>query len=275
MLEKGRDLSAQTGCEREWLEPYKGYQYQDRHMTVEAAEQQRLLELCGIDPEIYGAHIDPAGFISLAIQEGVRNRIHANGTVNMVQSLAQHRPMRLGEPLTAGGRITEVEEVPRGRVATSETWFAGADGRRALTSGRKSLRPDPARVGTRGAGEKDQPVIADAGRLRELARYTLVAEKVAAYSGPHNPIHFDPAAAKRGGFRAPIIGGGQGVRFLTAEIWRRYRPREIALEIYFRRPIFWDESVAVAVEETGDRWTAIALLKDGKVATEARIDRIA
>jgi len=111
-------------------------------------------------------------------------------------------------------------------------------------------------------------------RLKTLADFTLTPEGVKAYTGPHNPIHFDPEAAKRGGFRAPIIGGGQGVRFLTAEIWRRFAPRVLELDIYFRRPIYWDDTISVMVDEGDGRWHAIGLVKDGKVATEARINRI-
>ena len=106
----------------DWMEPYAGFEYQPRAMTVEAAEQNRLNALCDIGPEVFGDDIEPSGFISLAIQEGVRNRIHANGTVNMAQRIAMHRPMRLGEPLTVRGRILDVQEVPRGRVATASIW---------------------------------------------------------------------------------------------------------------------------------------------------------
>jgi len=263
-----------VAAEAQWIEPYKGYHFQSRPMTVDAAEQDRLVGLCGLDPAVFGGCMDPAGFISLAIQEGVRNHIHANGTVNMVNTLIQHRQMRLGEPLTVTGEILDVEEVPRGRVATSETWFSGADGQRALTSRRRSLRPDPAKVGTRGAGERPVNVIEDVARLKTLGEFTLTPEGVKAYTGPHNPIHFDPEAAKRGGFRAPIIGGGQGVRFLTAEIWRRFAPKVLELDIYFRRPIYWDDTFTVMADERDGRWHAIGLIKDGKVSTEARINRI-
>ena len=268
-------MSASEHKAEDWIEPYKGYQYQQRSMTVEVEEQDRLVGLCGIDPAVFRGDMDPSGFISLAIQEGVRNRIHANGTVNMVQGLFMHRPMKLGEPLTVRGQILNVEEVPRGRVATSETWYEGADGQRALTSGRKSLRPDASKVGTRGAGEKPVPVVEDPSLLNKLATYALTPEGVKAYTGPHNPIHFDPEAAKRGGFRAPIIGGGQGVRFLTAEIWKRARPKELDMDIYFRRPIFWDDVVDVMVEEKNGTWTAMCLMKDGKICTEAKIRRLA
>jgi len=258
----------------QWIEPYKGYRFQPRAMTVEATEQARLVELCGIDPAVFGECIDPAGFISLAIQEGVRNGIHANGTVNMVNTLVQHRQMKLGEPLTVTGEILDVEDVPRGRVATSAVYFSAADGKAGLTSRRKSLRPDAAKVGTRGAGAQPTPVIQDVAQLQTVGKFTLIPESVKAYTGPHNPIHFDPEAAQRSGFRAPIIGGGQGVRFLTAEIWRRFQPQVLELEAYFRRPIFWDDTVTVMVDERGGQWRAICLVKGDKVATEARISRM-
>jgi hypothetical protein len=258
----------------QWIEPYPGYQFERRQMTVDAAEQVRLIELCGIDPTIFGDCVDPAGFISIAIREGVRNRIHANGTVNMVNSLAQSRQLRLGEPLTVSGEVVEVKEVPRGRVATTEVWFCGSDGKRAVTSLRDSLRPDPSKAGTRGAGERPAAVIEDLACLKAVATFTLKPEQVKAYGGPHNPIHVDPAAAQRAGFRAPIIGGGQGVRFITAEIWKRFRPQALELDCYFRRPIYWDDTFTVMVDEQAGEWRAICLAKDGKVATEARINRI-
>jgi hydroxyacyl-ACP dehydratase HTD2-like protein with hotdog domain len=260
--------------EADWIEPYKGMKFEDRVMTVEAQDQARLVSLCGIDPSVFGDKIDPAGFISLAIQEGVRNKIHANATINMVQQLVQHRQMTLGEKLTVSGEILDVKEVPRGRVATSEVWFSGADGKRALTATRQSLRPDPSKVGLRGAGERPAPVIADVSALKAVGRFTLRPEDVKAYSGPHNPIHFDPEVAKRNGYRAPIIAGTQCVRFVTAEIWRRFKPRTLDLDIYFRRPLFWDDTFSVMVDERNGEWKAICLAKDGKVATEARINSI-
>ena len=259
----------------DWIEPYKGLKFQDRVMTVEAEEQERLLRVCGIDPHVYDGKIDPAGFISLAIQEGVRNKVHANATVNMEQHLIQHRQMKLGEKLTVSGEVMDMADVPRGRVATSEVWYSGQDGRRALTSARKSLRPDASKVGLRGTGDKAVPVIADVSSLKEVGRFTLTPEAVKAYSGPHNPIHFDPEVAKRHGYRAPIMGGTQCVRFLTAEIWRRFKPQALNLDIYFRRPLFWDDAFTVMVDEQDGTWKAICLAKEGKVATEARINSIA
>ena len=61
---------------------------------------------------------------------------------------------------------------------------------------------------------------------------------------------------------------------LSAEIWRHFRPRVLDVEIYFLRPIFWDKTFSVMVEESNERWQAICLAKDNKVMVEARINRI-
>lgn len=257
-----------------FIEPYPGLQYRERQLVVEAKEQARLLGLCGIDPAVFGGMVDPVAFISIAIREGVRNGVSSKGAVNMAQTITQLRPLPLDEPLTVGGGILTVEEVPRGKVAFSQTWFAGADGERVITSTRKSLRPDPAKAAVRGTGHKPVPVIQDLGRLKAVNRIQLTPECVTAYTGPNNPVHTDPEAAKRSGYRAPIMGGSQGMRYLSAELWRHFRPRVLDLEIFFLRPIFWDDAFEVMVEESAASWQAICLAKEGKVAVEARINRL-
>ncbi|MBX3498680.1 MAG: hypothetical protein KF889_04490 [Alphaproteobacteria bacterium] len=259
----------------EFIEPYAGLTYVDRAMRVESAVEHRALATCGIDPAVYGATVDPTTFISRAIAEGVRNGVHANGTVNMAQRLVQRAPLRLDEPLTVSGRILDVSPVPRGKVAISETWFTAGDGTRAVMAGRRSLRPDPDKAGVRGAGEVAAPVVDDVGALKTLRDVTLTPDMVKGYdSEAINPIHSVPEAAIRAGFRAPIIGGGMGVRYLMAEIWRRLAPRALDIEIHFRRPIFWDDTVTIRVEEKAGAWTAICLAKGEKVATEARINSV-
>jgi len=43
------------------------------------------------------------------------------------------------------------------------------------------------------------------------------------------------------------------------------------MEIYFRRPVFWDDTVTVMADPQGGQWKAICLVAHGKVTTEARI----
>ena len=73
------------------------------------------------------------------------------GNVNMLQSLVQHRPARLDELLTVRGEIVAVTEVPRGRAIDTEVVFEDAAGERVISANRRSLKPDPAKAGSRGA----------------------------------------------------------------------------------------------------------------------------
>jgi len=133
-----------------------------------------------------------------------------------------------------------------------------------------------------GAGERPTPVIDDPAALQLFAQYQLTPAVVKGYSSEGNSIHYEQAAAEQAGFRAPLIGGGMGVHYLMAQLWQMQAPQQFAMDIYFRRPIFWDEQVQVGVafaESAGDAAAAgataqtqpraMALLKpDGKIGTE-------
>lgn len=253
----------------------EGFTYQPRQMAVDPDEEARQLRLCGIDPALYEGCVDPVAFIGLSIQEGVRNGVSANGAVNMGTTIVQHRPVKLGEPLNVTGTITNVKPQPRGIVATSDTWYETISGERAITASRLSLRPNLDTPDARGAGVRPAPVIEDLSRLTVIDEDSLNPEAVKAYGAKTtNLIHVDPEAAAKSGYRAPIIGGGHGVRYLTAAIWRRFRPRAVSLEIYFRRPLFWDDRFQICAQEENGTWTAVCLLKDGKVATEVRLSAL-
>ena len=258
----------------EWIEPYEGFQYRAQTTVVESAEQTRALQVCGIDPAVFGGTADPSFFIGIAIHAGVESGISSDGSVNMVQSLVQHGPLALEREISIAGEVVGVEDVPRGKAVTSEVRFAGPDGKTAITAKRRSLRPDPAKAGARGAGDRPAPVVEDMTQLRKLSDVEMTPERVTGYRATGNRIHFDPDAAKAAGFRAPIIGGGMGVHYLAAAIWREFTPQTVDLDIYFRRPVFWDDQLSVMVDDRGGPWIAICLAKDGKVATEARINRI-
>jgi len=258
--------------------PYPGLRYAKRVMVVDAANEARLMGHCGIDQAVFGGGVDPAAFIRFAIEEGVRNGISSNGGVNMVQGLVQHRPLRFGETITVTGEILEVRHAPRGRVTTSETWYHDESGDLGVTSRRTSLKTDPTQYADpnlRGAGKRPAPVIADVTALTRIGGFQLTPADVKGYGlNTTNLIHFDEDAARRAGYRAPIIGGGHGVRFLTAAIWRAFSPKSLDADIYFRRPLFWDDAGDIMVDDAGGRWRAICLAKGGKVATEMRINSI-
>jgi hypothetical protein len=258
------------------VKPYAGFAYRPDTVTLSHAHQHDKLSACGLDPAVFEDCADPSFFIGMAIHAGIASGISAEGNVNMLTSLVQHRPVRLDEPLTVWGRITAVTAVPRGLTVDTEVRFEDAAGLPAMTTRRRSLKPDPDKAGTRGAGERPAPVVADARALQAVAAHTLRPDQVKAYSSEGNSIHYEPAAAMRAGFRAPIIGGGMGVHFLMAALWQRFQPRQLDVDVYFRRPIFWDDSIAVAVDAPpgGAPWRALCLYKGGKVATEARLNRL-
>ena len=126
---------------------------------------------------------------------------------------------------------------------------------------RTSLRPQAQAQSKSGAGDKPQPVVGDVAALLLRHTYQLTPERVKSYSVEGSGIHYEQEAAERAGFRAPLIGGGMGVHYLTAQMWLDRRPQSFDASIYFRRPIFWDEAVQVGVIEEGDSWTGMGLLK--------------
>jgi hypothetical protein len=256
----------------QWLDPVEGFEYLTDTVTVEESFQREKLRACGLDPSIFGGSVDPSFFIGMAIHAGIKSGITAEGNINMVQSLIQHRPVQLGEPLLAKGRITNVTTVPRGRTIETDCWFEGEDGRRAITARRLSLKPDPEKGGKRGAGERPPAVIEDVSLLSTMGVYTLTPAQVKDYSMEGNSIHYELEAARKAGFRAPIIGGGMGVHFLVATIWRQSSPEQLDLDIYFRRPVFWDDTFVVRADRDGEQWRALCIAKNDKVATEARVN---
>jgi len=264
-------------AQTEWVDPYAGFEYQSDTVVVSAEYQREKLSICGIDPDVFGNAVDASFFIGLAIRAGVASGITAEGNVNMLQSLAQHRPALLDETLTVRGRITAVTEVPRGHTIDTDVWFEDASGARVITAKRRSLKPDPSKS-DRGAGDRPPPVVSNPADAAVLATHTLTPDIVVSYSEEGNSIHYDLEAAQRAGFRAPLIGGGMGVHYLLAAIYAERAPESFDLDIYFRRPIFWDDHFSVIRADVVRENGAMALTRSDdslvKVLTEMRINAL-
>ena len=258
----------------QWLDPVAGYEFQPGFVVVTPEHQAEKLDACGLDPTVFSGCVDPAFYIGLGIHAGINNGISAEGNINMLTRLTQHRPVSLGEELTSRGYIETVTDVPRGKAVSTDVWFEEPDGNRVIAVPRKSLKPDPDKRGASGAGDRPPLVIEDPATLVSIAEYQLTPERVKAYSSEGNSIHYEMEAAVKAGFRAPIIGGGMGVHYLLSNLWQAYHPTTLDLDIYFRRPVFWDDTFTVAVKKGDEHWSAIALIRDNKVLTEARINKI-
>jgi hypothetical protein len=267
-----------------WQQPRAGFEYTQDSVSVSRAHQLEKLGACGIDAAVFGDVVDPSFFIGIAIHAGINSGISAEGNVNMLQGLVQHRPALLDEPLVVNGRITAVTPVPRGVTIDTDVWFEDHQGEHVITARRRSLKPG-VKVDAQkqhGAGARPPPVIKDVTDTVSLADHRLTPAMVKAYSMEGNSIHYELEAAQRAGFRAPLIGGGMGVHYLLAALWARRSPDSIDLDIFFRRPIFWDaEFEVVCVSKTSvasdvANWSALGILQASgetkKVATEMRVN---
>ncbi|MEE2775324.1 MAG: hypothetical protein VYE73_00950 [Acidobacteriota bacterium] len=263
----------------EWIEPRGGFELTANTLSITSDYQGEKLRAAGLEPSAFGDTVDPSFFIGVGIQAGIRSGISAEGNVNMVQRLIQSRPVQLGEVLTVQGRIECVREVPRGHTVETSVTFEDASGTVVVDASRMSLRPDPDKGARRGAGERPPPVVPDPALAEVLGEHQLTPERVKSYSVQGNSIHYEEKAARRAGFRAPMIGGGMGVHYLAALLWSHGAPQALDLSIYFRRPIFWDERFTAAVLGKADdrsSWRGLCLLRDEgeaglKVLTEASI----
>jgi len=259
--------------ETSWREPSEGFEFNDGKVVVTSEHQEAKLLACGLDNAVFGEFVDASFYIGIAIHAGINNGISAEGNVNMVQKLEQHRRVKLGEPLFCQGVIKKVTEVPRGVTIDTDVWFEDEDGNRVITASRRSLKPDPSRIVSRGTGERPAPVVEDLAVLEKFDDYRLTPSMVKNYAMEGNSIHYDMEAANKAGFRAPLIGGGMGVHYLLATLWKYCSPDEFDLDIYFRRPIFWDHVFGVYAS-AGQPWESICLGNESKVLTEARINRL-
>lgn len=267
----------------DWVEPEAGFELTADTLSVSRDYQAEKLLAAGLEPAVFDDDtVDPSFFIGIGIQAGIRSGISAEGNVNMVQRLVQNRPVQLGEELIVRGRIESIGEVPRGHTVETSVTFEDASGTVVIDASRTSLRPDPEAGAGVGAGERPPAVVPDPALAHAMAEHRLTPERVRRYSVEGNRIHYEEEAARKAGFRAPIIGGGMGVHFLTALLWSRGTPQALDLRIYFRRPIFWDEYFTSAVVgEPKDRssWKSLCLLRDEgdagrKVLTEASLQAL-
>ena len=277
-----------TKTDPPWQDPEAGFMLTPAEIMISQEYQANKLGACQIAPESFAGVADPAFFIGIGIQAGIRSGISAQGNINMVQRLVVYRPALLGEVLVVRGEIESVDEVPRGHQVSTKVTFEDKQGGLVIDASRTSLRPDPDKRGARGAGERPQPVVSDPSLAVALGVHKLCPERVKDYSVEGNSIHYEEAAAKAAGFRAPMIGGGMGVHYLSAALFSRCSPNALDMDIYFRRPIFWDEEFSSAILASDNNKSsqnqfaarrALCLLRDEgdkglKVLTEARLNSV-
>ncbi|MEQ8660853.1 MAG: MaoC family dehydratase [Gammaproteobacteria bacterium] len=256
-----------------------GYRWPPAAMTVTRAEQLRLHGWCDIAPAVFGDVADP-GLVArppiLANTAAIRATRPGWGPVHLVQRVLQRRPVALDESLICGGEVTALTAHARGTLVTSRWSYRDASGAEVFVVTPEVLMLDPAAAATPstvpGTGSQQAP----GGEL--LARHQCTPQTTRGYcAGSSNLIHLDTDYARGFGLRAPIIAGVQTINFLLAPLYREGPRAALAFSVRFRRPVFWDEALAIH----GERDASGALVRtrasnaDGRVVAELHCEAAA
>jgi hypothetical protein len=258
-----------------------GFAFPTETIVLVAAEQRRLHGHCAIPPERYGAHCD-AGLLARRTITLNTAAIQASrpglAPVHVVHRLRQHAPAMLGEKFGLNGRYVEIVDARRGPIARSRWEYRRDDGTLVLTVEPDVMMVDPARKGDAGGKRADAaPRGEDAGGWAVLTRKQCTPETTCGYClNTKNLIHTDPATAQRYGFRAPIIAGNQTVNFVLEALTLDAHPRSFDIEIRFRKPVFWDDAIAIEGSRgPGGALTEVrAVNGDGATVAEATVNAV-
>ncbi|MEM7541804.1 MAG: hypothetical protein AAF384_09465 [Pseudomonadota bacterium] len=226
-----------------------GFAYPTKEVVIEASEQQRLHQCCGITADIFQNQVDPALLSRLPIVM-LSNTIVATmpgwGQVHIVHHIEQHRPIRLGERLIMAGTVAEPLEHPRGFVAMSNWIYRDEAGDIAFEVRPEVLLLDAARATAAKPSSKSGGAPIDALAYEDVGEKVCTPATTVRYcEGTYNRVHDDIKVAKKLGFRAPIIAGTQTMNFLMEPIFSHSKAPRISLRIRFMRPVFWDDTLVI------------------------------
>jgi len=249
-----------------------GFEFPARTFTVAKADQTRKLKCSGIDPALYGDDVEIAMLGLPTLEVLMACGIPILGGVHLSQRFRQIEPFQLEEPITAAGRILEINPHPRGCILRCQFSYTRADGTVCVEAERSGITPIGARDPSDGIPRPDESLEG----FIEIMRRELVPEQVADYSSEAgNLIHSDPEVAKEHGFRVPIAAGLMGIHFYREALEKAYQPKAFDLEVWFRRPMFWDDTLSLVAREESGRIAAMHLLcSNGKPASNCVVHAV-
>ena len=147
--------------------------------------------------------------------------------------------------------------IARGCILKCAFEYARQDGTVCVEAVRSGISPIGSKEPSNGIPRPSEEL----DGFGEILRRTLVPEKVADYSSEAgNLIHSDLDVAREHGFRAPIAAGLMGIHFYQEALQQEYAPSAFDLEVWFRRPMFWDDTLSLVARENGGRIAAMHLL---------------
>lgn len=249
-----------------------GFAFPEQVFTVGRADQDRKLICSGIDPDLYGDAVDVAMLGLPTLESMMAVGVPILGGVHLSQRFHQIQPFTLGEPITVSGRVLEIAPHPRGCILHCAFSYARVDGTICVEASRSGITPMGAREPSPGIPRPDETL----SGFSEIMRRPLEPQKVADYSNEAgNLIHSDPEVAKQHGFRAPIAAGLMGIHFYREALEKTAKPKSFDLEVWFRRPMFWDDTLSLVAREEEGRIAAMHLLcSDGKPASNCVVHAV-
>ncbi|MDT0201403.1 MaoC/PaaZ C-terminal domain-containing protein [Nocardioides sp. AE5] len=170
----------------------------------------------------------------------------AIGTVHLENRITQHRPVAIGERVSAQATATNLRTHSKGRAFDMEVSITAEDGSVIWESTSTYLRVGK---GDKENGERgiELAPVASGGATWRLAGD--LGRRYAAVSGDSNPIHLYPLTAKAFGFPRHIAHGMWTKARAIAAMENRL-PDSVVVEVAFKKPIFLPSTVTFGATAT-------------------------
>ena len=188
------------------------------------------------------------------------------------QSIAQHRPIPPNGTARAHTVVTDILDKGTGALVVSETTLVDAETGEPIVTSRSGvfLRGEKGF----GAGAPSPPWEVPARPPDQVRVLTTRPDQALLYrlSGDRNPLHSDPAFARRAGFDRPILHGlctfGFVGRALLATLCDGDPARFAAMEARFTKPVLPGDSLVVQIWATDEEARFRVTTQDGRVVLD-------
>lgn len=176
------------------------------------------------------------------------------GSVHVANSLTQHRPVGIQEPLRLTVHAEQAQ--PHKRGATVEVVSAAYVGDELVWDGRSTYLYRGQKVESDNDGRGGEPPVLPEPFDGPGARWRLPSDlgrQYAGVSGDVNPIHMNRWTAKAMGFPRTIVHGMWSAARMLATVENRL-PDAYVLDIGFRKPVLLPSTVRCVSRAAADGW---------------------